>query len=592
MKAFPGGEPPAIDYSKLNEFETIRQKIWELERQSREIQEQNKLIRLENRQMYLEQKMLKEETRILNEKNGCKCEKEDPNFFNYFMMNEDDQEHSQSRNLLNKVIWNNDFIKLSVNKKFIILISPTGNKDADRLIKNRIGKKESSSLGQPRPPGASLLEKLGDGIMFNHVIPFLTMGEIERVKALSKRTRKRVHPNMKFSLINKFEKSILFDKYIKHHLVNREFQAQLQAFIKKQRNYCLQFLLKFKVDSILELSFDDRVGKDAQLFCICFLKFFFGPGLKLEKINDYIFLYWSEYFDLFKTLVNFIQKNASGLAAMSLVFSLAGVPDSKSRFQSILREEEFDPATASEINIATKLGLGRHFQSEDDYEIYTKNFTHCTEFELITKELSPVHLLQVLFLRTVAKQLQVVECLRRKLKRLETIIAETKQRIDSMHREEINLELFKNFMTQYIQEKFHIAKECEDLQNFHKKLQDMTVHAMTILQHLKNNSEKDFFLIDVFLNFPREVLESGRSRKQVVDSSLSMIQAVHKLKRFDSVIDFDLFYELIHSKIFELIKKNNEEIRQNEIIKLENTKKIQEIEQKILQNEEKIHGNR
>lgn len=577
-----------IDLTGVEEYDSIKRKIFELEEQSRLIREQNKLIRLENRQMVLEQRMLKEERLLLDASKGNNCEADDECFFDYFMIGDKDREHEESSTLLNKIIWKNNFVKLSVNKNFIILISPTQAKQGrpNLFLTDRISRKKP---GQSEPR-RNLLRKLGDCVMFNYLVPFLTMPEIQRIKALSKPTRKRVHPNLKFCLISKFENSIIFDKYRKHHQLNQDYQKELSSFIEKQTNFCLQFFLKLDHERIGRLAFNNQVGKDVQLFCICILKFFFGASMKLENINNYIFLEWSEYSRLIECLVGFIQKHALEIKTSQIEFDLARFEDPSSSLKSILAEAEFLPETSSKLQIMDMLGQGSRAQSEDEYQTYKQRFVPCTEFELDTKNLEPMDLLQVLFLRTMVKQLQVVQTLKRKLDALDGIVESTQAQIKAIRHEEIDLELFKNFMSQCIQEKFKVAGECEEVHKFQKKLKDMTIHAMTILEHLKNHADKDFFLIDVFLNFPREVLESGRSRKTIVDSQLSLIKAVHKLKRVDSAVDFDLFYELIHTKIFEMIRQNNAEIRQNEQIKHENTRKIREIEERIQRNEQKISG--
>lgn len=571
------------------EADIIKARIRELELESEKIREQNRKMKLENRQLLLEHQLMKEEKRIFTENPELvpETETEDDVFADYFTLNQQERIFLESKNIVKKIVWENQFLKLTANENFIVLIVPRESlKDEEiRAIDNRIQIRTKKQVNT-----GGYFEKLSDVVIFNHIIPYLKIPEVQSLLRLNKSINKRFTPNLKTSLLSKLENSIIFNKYAKFVCINAEHQQEMAGYLLKLQNYCHQFFLKVKIDIVSKLANDSKIGKDVQQFVICILKFFFEEQLKLEKLRNYMFLDWQSYFCLFELLLKHIRSVEENAKSPECVFDLADYPKSHEKLRTILFPEAFNKETSKKMQIFYRIGKPQCLSKLKEFQNYSSSFVVCTEFELDLKDRDAAEIITPLFLRSVAKMLQVIEIMKRRMNYLNTCLGFSQKKLDRIENEDIPPQMFKNFMTQFVNNKFDIANQCQNVDMLQNKLKDLALHSLTILRHLKNNSLKDFFLVDAFLNFPREFLEFPSTRKIVVDCSLSVIQAVHKMKKLDTILEFNWFYELIHAKIFEMIQKNNREIMRNEEIKQINTLKIKAIENKINQNQQKIHG--
>jgi hypothetical protein len=577
---------------KLGEGDLIKQQIARLEKESRRIKEENRRMKLENTQLVIEHRMMQEEKRLLGERKDLDAEDESESdiFCEYFLLTDDERIFLQSKGLLQKIAWTNSFLKISTNDRFLVLMVPAGKQDPDDPFVLSSLSRTPSEIQSKRTP-SNLLDKLSDNIIFNHVVPFLSIPELQSMLTLDKTSNLRFTPILKSCLLKKLENSIVYNKFAKQVFHDTDHQQQLTAYILKLQNYCYQFFLKLSLKTTRSLADDSKLGKDIQQFVICVLKFFFGEQLKLGKLTSYTFFDWNAYFRLFRLLTNHVKREPEKIKCPDYIFDLANFPDKHAQLRTILIPEAFRPETSKKIQVYRRIGNPSEVSEPVEFRKYCDFFVTCTEFDLdLNQREDPLELITPLFLRALVKTLQVLECMKFKFNFIQECLLFSKEKLFTIPNDQIPSNLFQNFVTQFVNKRFDMGNQYENVDALQGKLKDVSLHTLTILEHLKKNSMNDFFCVDVFLNFPRELLEKDSTRKVVVDSSLSVVQAIHTMKKVDRRVDFQLFYELIHTKIFELIQRNNREIRRNEEIKKENKLKIREIEQKINQNQQIIHG--
>lgn len=542
----------------------ILDKIEKLELQGKQIKQENKIMKFKNIQLEKENMLIRLEKIFLKKcpRSMNKSEKKEM-FSDFFEIHLDyeDSIYPESKALAKVIDRNGDFMKLSANDKYLILITP--HKELEEVL----------------PGSKNCLQRLPEIVFFDKIIGFLNHREVFQLRSLNKRVQTRVESLWQFTFFDRLKRSLILGKFSSTIRTNEKMRREIMPFVTKLQKYCEVFIHKLNLEVLEKLASDDQVGSDIQKFFICLLKFVFGDLLLIQNINDYTFLDWNAYFHLVKLL--FKCKDSEQ-------FEINEHLESREILSVILQKAYLEGEINLPVTLLGNIRAPASKISKAHFEMFCKKFLPCIEFTINYTGKNTLEISQILFLRTFVKQLQVLEDVRHNHNLLQDIQKMCQIKLEQTFYKQGQSDFFRKSIAKIVKKQVCLAEECNDASVLQKNMRDTVSHFSVILEHLKQNSLKDIFLMDVFLNFPRDILEEKVTRKSILDGSLSMLSAVHSVKKFTGTVEFELYYELIHSKIFEMIKSNTHEIHKNAKLKEENAQKIKDIETKIKANKLKI----
>lgn len=567
------------------ENEMMREENARLREEAKRIKEEHRIINAKTVQLKLINELYKIEER-LKKKFGSNFNNKDSALFKNFFDFENIQNklYEDSQKLFNKICLTEEFIIIKPTNDYIVVVTP--------LTEQKYTSEKSSintkviSLDPPKKikiPKKKGINKIWDVIFKSKILPYLKLKEIYKLSMVNKSFNESLSRIWRIHL-SKLKQTLLKKNCSTSAIFILEFNKQLIERSTKMKIYSKLLIEKLSKNTILNLINDDNIGTYTQILIICFLKFIFKDNLKIKNYNEYYFEFHFRYylnvfmviFETYQTQIFNIQENANLFRDNSVIFTDAFIAN-------LDNEKAIDIKQIFAITSSSWMTMSQ-------LQEFSKKFVVYVRFNYEVSGLDSEDVSQFLFLRSIIKQLEVIEYIKMNLLFTETWVDNLLHHTQSMCVEE-DIELLRTKLTSSLENELKKTKGDESSWELENKLKITMGHIVQINDHLIANSSEEMMLMEIFLNFPKYTLKNPEISKKIFDTKLSMISAIHHLKKFDSVVDFDLYYRLIHVKIEEMIKKNTEEIEKNSRIKENNLRKIKEIEDKIEENRAKIIGN-